>query len=284
MAGMRDIKRRIRSVKSTQQITKAMKMVSAAKLRKSQEKLLQYRPFSEAHHAMVGRVLSRNEDISHPLLTTREEGPMLFLFLTSDKGLCGGFNHGIMRLLEEKIKQLDREQVFLYPVGKKGRDYFRKRGYNIWKYLPMSSKEDLFSVSQQIGEEIITAYSKNEFRVIEIGYSFFRSALVQKPQLNPLIPLVPEPFEEEYPREYLFEPSAQKVVDILLPLSVKLKIYRSILETNTAEHGARMTAMDSATNNAVEMVASLTLTYNKARQAAITKELIEVVSGADALK
>lgn len=285
MPGMRDIKRRIRSVRNTQQITRAMKMVSASKLRRCQGRLVQYRPYGEAHQHMVQRVITHGENLRHPLFEANESGPVLLLMMTSDKGLCGSFNQNIIRQVEHRAADLGKDRVALYAIGRKGRDHFRKRGYTIWKYLPMASKErDPYDIALAVGSEIITAFLKQEFSAVEMVYSFFRSALIQSARREELIPLKPQPESEEYPQQYLFEPSAQAVLEVLMPMSIKLAVYRAILETNAAEHGARMTSMESATNNAVEMIASLTLSYNKARQAAITKELIEVVSGADALK
>lgn len=282
MPGMRDIKRRIRSVKSTQQITRAMKMVSAAKLRKNQDKLINYRPFGESHRQMIGRILARSENVSHPLLT-EHEGQRLVVLMTSDKGLCGSFNHHIIRMTEDALKAGNKDNTAIFAIGKKGRDYFRKRKYNIWKYIPMATKDDLLDNAYQIGDDIIPAFLSGEFGRVDVNYSHFQSALIQHARSESLIPLASIPFEEEFPRQYSFEPSSIAVLEVLLPLAIKLSIYRCLLETTTAEHGARMTAMDSATNNAVDMIASLTLSYNKARQAAITKEIIEVVSGADAL-
>lgn len=289
MPGMRDIKRRIRSVKNTQQITRAMKMVSAAKLRKNQDRLVQYRPFSESHQHMLERVLAADEEKNHTLLKDQAEGKPLYLLMTSDKGLCGSFNQNIIRKVENELKEIGKENVLLYPVGKKGYEYFKKRGYNIWKYEPMSFKGDVYEFAQTLGQEVIDAFYQGEFSSVRIAYAQFKSALSQTALIENMIPLSLEVTEkeavvtQEFNQDYLFEPSAAEVLSVLLPMSIKLKAYRSILETNTSEHGARMTAMDSATNNASDMIASLTLNYNKARQAAITRELIEVVGGADAL-
>ncbi|MBN2382293.1 ATP synthase F1 subunit gamma [bacterium] len=284
MSDIRTVKQRIKGIRNIQQITRAMKMVAAVKFRKNQERLLKYRPFGESHRQMIGRILARSESIEHPLLQENARGNPLVIIITSDKGLCGGFNQQIIREAETTISGLGHDKTYIYAIGRKGRDYFRKRGYNIWKYLRNDTDKDFYQKALDLGTEIISAYLSGTFDKVTVVYSLFVSGMVQKPSRNELIPVPKLSFYEEFPREYAFEPSAQEILGVLLPLGIKLTIYRCLIETAAAEQGARMTAMEAATDNAGDMIASLSLVYNKARQAAITKEIIEIVSGADALQ
>lgn len=283
MSDIRTVKQRIKGIRNIQQITRAMKMVAAVKFRKNQERLLKYRPFGESHRQMIGRILARSESIEHPLLKENVRGNPLIIIITSDKGLCGGFNHQIIREAEAAMSRPGCEKTLIYAIGRKGRDYFRKRGYNIWKYLSNETDKDFYQNALDLGTEIISAFLSGAFNKVTVVYSHFVSGMVQKPTRDELIPVPKLLYDEEFPREYAFEPSAREVLAVLLPLGIKLNIYRCLIETATAEQGARMTAMEAATDNAGDMIASLSLIYNKARQAAITKEIIEIVSGADAL-
>jgi F-type H+-transporting ATPase subunit gamma len=288
MPSLRDIKRRIASVKNTQQITNAMKMVSAAKLQRAQDRVMAARPFAERMQIVVEHLQARVRSAAHPLLTPRTEGKTLLLVNTSDRGLCGGFNATVQRAAAEKIRELGGgEQVDIIAVGKKGRDFLMFRQFTLREaYLDMFIRQVTYAQAQEVAEKLLTAYEQEGYRQVLVIYNRFRSAMVQQVTILRLLPLSTVEdveAEPEEPFDYIYEPSASHVLDHLLRKQIEVQLYQVFLESFAGEHGARMTAMDSATENASEMIASLTLTYNRARQAAITKELIEVVSGADAL-
>jgi F-type H+-transporting ATPase subunit gamma len=288
MPSLRDIKRRIASVKNTQQITNAMKMVSAAKLQRAQDRVMAARPYAERMQIVVEHLQARVQSTAHPLLTPRAEGKTLLLVNTSDRGLCGGFNATVQRAAAEKIRELGGgEQVDIIAVGKKGRDFLTFRQFTLREtYLDMFTRQVAYAQAQEVAEKLLTAYEQEGYRQVLVIYNRFRSAMVQQVTILRLLPLSTVEdveAEPEEPFDYIYEPSASHVLDHLLRKQIEVQLYQVFLESFAGEHGARMTAMDSATENASEMIASLTLTYNRARQAAITKELIEVVSGADAL-
>jgi F-type H+-transporting ATPase subunit gamma len=288
MPSLRDIKRRIASVKNTQQITNAMKMVSAAKLQRAQDRVMAARPYAERMQIVVEHLQARVRLAAHPLLTPRTEGKTLLLVNTSDRGLCGGFNATVQRAAAEKIRELGGgEQVDIIAVGKKGRDFLAFRQFTLREaYLDMFTRQVAYAQAQEVAEKLLTAYEHEGYRQVLVVYNRFRSAMVQQVTILRLLPLSTVEDVEAEPQEpfdYIYEPSASHVLDHLLRKQIEVQLYQVFLESFAGEHGARMTAMDSATENASEMIASLTLTYNRARQAAITKELIEVVSGADAL-
>jgi F-type H+-transporting ATPase subunit gamma len=288
MPSLRDIKRRIASVKNTQQITNAMKMVSAAKLQRAQDRVMAARPFAERMQIVVEHLQARVRSAVHPMLTPRAEGKTLLLVNTSDRGLCGGFNATVQRAAAEKIRELGGgEQVDIIAVGKKGRDFLMFRQFTLREaYLDMFTRQVTYAQAQEVAKQLLTAYEQEGYRQVLVIYNRFRSAMVQQVTILRLLPLSTVDdveAEPEEPFDYIYEPSASHVLDHLLRKQIEVQLYQVFLESFAGEHGARMTAMDSATENASEMIASLTLTYNRARQAAITKELIEVVSGADAL-
>lgn len=286
MATLKAIRRRIGSIRNTQQITKAMKMVSAAKLRRAQEAVLQARPYAEKMATLLENLSARVSAEAHPLLMGREEKRVHLLLLTSDRGLCGGYNANLIRAAEGFIRSHGPEIVIhLSLVGRKGADYFRRRKAEITdRYLNVwtSPPEEL---AAELAEKMIGRFLREESDGAYILYSHFRSALSQVPTLEKLIPVAAEEEGTEgQPTDYLFEPGVEALLSSLLPKVVEMGIYRALLEASASEHGARMTAMDSATTNAAEMIGSLTLQMNRARQASITKELLEVVSTAEALK
>jgi F-type H+-transporting ATPase subunit gamma len=288
MPSLRDIKRRIASVKNTQQITNAMKMVSAAKLQRAQDRVMAARPYAERIQIVVEHLQARVRSTAHPLLTPRAEGKTLLLVNTSDRGLCGGFNATVQRAAAEKIRELGGgEQVDIVAIGKKGRDFLTFRQFSLREtYLDMFTRQVAYAQAQEVAEKLLTAYEHEGYRQVLVIYNRFRSAMVQQVTILRLLPLSTVEdveAEPEEPFDYIYEPSASHVLDHLLRKQIEVQLYQVFLESFAGEHGARMTAMDSATENASEMIDSLTLTYNRARQAAITKELIEVVSGADAL-
>ena len=288
MPSLRDIRRRIASVKNTQQITNAMKMVSAAKLQRAQERVAAARPFAERMQVVVEHLQARVRLTAHPLLTPRTEGKTLLLVVTSDRGLCGGFNGNVQRAVAEKVRELGGEQVDIIAIGKKGRDFLTFRQLPMREaYTELFLRQVVYEQAKDIAAKLIAAYETEGYRQVLVAFNRFRSAMVQQVTLLRLLPLSTlddadaEPVE---PFDFVYEPSPQQVLDSLLRKQIEVQLFQVFLESYAGEHGARMTAMDSATENASEMIASLTLTFNRARQAAITKELIEVVSGADALK
>jgi F-type H+-transporting ATPase subunit gamma len=288
MPSLRDIKRKITSVKKTQQITKAMKMVAAAKLRRAQERVIAARPYSRKMLAVIANLAGRVERAQHPLLAKREPKKVKLIVLTSDRGLCGAYNTNIVRKAVETVRQLqaDGKEVRINIVGRKGRDFFRKRpAYNLgqsWSDLGMID----YDKSANIGKVIVERFAAGETDEVYLLYNEFKSVIQQKVTLEKLLPVEPptekDPFSSAV--DYLYEPSAEAILSSILPKHIEVQVYRSLLESQASEMGARMTAMDSATRNAKEMIEKLTLKFNKTRQAAITKEISEIVGGAEALK
>jgi len=285
---LRDLRRRIKSIKSTQQITKAMKAVSAAKMRRAQEQVLSARPYARRMKDVLGRVGTAAGGVKHPLLEVREPRKVAYVLITADRGLCGGFNANLIRRTIQEINNLNAE-VSLICVGRKGRDYFRRRGYNIVQQYVGLGETIKVSQAREIARYLMEKYSAGEFDVVYLIYSEFINVLVQRPKVVKLLPVEP-PEEQENGRdkparvEYIFEPSAESVLSELLPMYVENMVFHGLLESKASEHSARMTAMDNATKNAGEMIDKLTLSMNRARQAAITKEISEIVGGAAALE
>jgi F-type H+-transporting ATPase subunit gamma len=283
MPALVDIRRRIRSVKSTQQITKAMKMVSAAKLRRAQEAMFAARPFARKMLEVLNSLASRAQPDLHPLLQDRGEGRVLLVIVTADKGLCGGFNASIIRtaarvLADERFKSRDRE---LDVVGRKGRDYFRRRQYKIRSEHVGVFQTLRYAAAQQIAVELTEAFTSGEVDQVFIIYNEFKSVIQQRVVVERLLPIERLAFDPKEPAlDYIYEPSPERIFADILPKHVEVQVWRALLESAAAEHGARMAAMDTATNNAADVIERLTLYMNKVRQAAITKEIIEVVSGA----
>ena len=289
MANLRAIRKRIGSVKSTQQITKAMKMVSAAKLKRAQDAIVAARPYARLMREVVQAVARRAGQDAHPLLLSRETKKLGLLVITSDRGLCGGFNSNLLRavngFLEEKGNK--GEEVVLFAVGRKARDFFRRRRIPLRKEYINILGSLSYAHAEQVGGDLLEGYLAGEFDEVEIAFNEFRSAISQSVRRDRLFPIALKPAEGEAPEagiDYLYEPSRKEILATLLPKYVETQIFRMLLESVAGEHGARMTAMDSATNNAVDMISRLTLQMNRARQASITKELMEIIGGAEALK
>jgi F-type H+-transporting ATPase subunit gamma len=283
MATIIDLRRRIRSVKNTQQITKAMKMVAASKLRRSQDRMIASRPYSAKMLEVLISLASRANPEEHPLLKVKGDEKVELMVLTADKGLAGAFNTNLIKAALHFLEEKKSHSLSLHLVGRKGYDYFRKRKYTISeKYLNVFRKVE-YSQAQEIAKKTIQAYQEGNLDAIYIVYNEFKSALSQRIVLRRLLPLerLPEPTVEQT-LDYIYEPDPETIFNRLLPKYLEVQIYQALLESCAAEHAARMTAMDSATKNAKDMIESLTLTMNKIRQAAITKEIIEVVSGAEA--
>jgi F-type H+-transporting ATPase subunit gamma len=289
MANLRAIRKRISSVKSTQQITRAMKMVSAAKLRRAQDGINAARPYARKMREVVTAVAGRAGSDAHPLLTAREAKKLALLVVTSDRGLCGSFNAGLSRAVYGFLNEHRGayEEITLFVVGRKGRDFFRRREIPIRKeYLGV-----LGSVSRHhaetIANDLVGGFLAGEFDEVQIAFNEFRSAISQVVRFEKMFPIGLEKADGEAGGagiDYLYEPGQKEILASLLPKYVETQIFRVLLESVAGEHGARMTAMDSATNNSVDMISRLTLKMNRARQATITTELIEIVSGAEALK
>lgn len=281
MAGVRDIRRRIRAVRNMQQITKAMKMVAASKLRKSQEKVIAARPYARQLQEVLARLAQAQVDVSHPLLERRPVENVGFIVFTSDRGLCGGFNANLIRKTAGYIRE-EKSPVKLVTVGRKGRDFFRRGKTEILAEFTGLGDNPSYAQARQIAQEIIRLYEEKAIDEVYLHYTEFFSAINQKPTVMKLLPI--EPPESQGGRQYIFEPAPAEIIERLLPKYVETLIFRVLLESKACEMGAKMTAMDSATNNAKEMIDRLTLAMNRARQAAITKEISEIVGGAAALE
>ncbi len=283
LAGVRDIRRRIRSVKNTQQITKAMKMVAAAKLRRSQEKVIAARPYSRQLQDVLARLAQAASDVRHPLLEKREVKKVAFVVVTADRGLCGGYNANIIRTTSGELAQ-SPVPVQLLAVGSKGRDFFRRRGANITSEFVALGDSPSFIQASEIAQEIIRLYTEREVDEVHLIYTEFMTAISQRPVHVKLLPLKAPKQEAKTQGIYLFEPNAEEILKSLLPKYVETLVFRALLEAKASEMGAKMTAMGSATDAAKEMIDRLTLQMNRARQAAITKEISEIVGGAAALE
>ena len=289
MASLRELRRKVKSVKSTQQITKAMKLVSAARLNRAQERILSARPFADKLelllqelsyliHANVETTLEK-----HPLLRERTGKRMDVVLVTSDRGLCGGFNANLIRRALLFLRDHQDSDIHLWLIGKKGRDYFRRFSKRIEKEFVGLFQRLSFAQAELIGTDLIETFLKTDTREICFIYNEFKSRLKQELVIKPLLPIRQMPGIQ--PRlDFIYEPDRAELLEELLPRYVKGQIFRILLESQAAELAARMTAMDNATNNAKELISSLTLTMNKVRQAGITKEIAEIVGGAEALQ
>jgi F-type H+-transporting ATPase subunit gamma len=285
-----DMRRRIRAVKSTQQITKAMKMVAASKLRRAQERVLATRPFAIQARRVLASIATRVDQTSHPLLVRRpgaERGATLLIVLTSDRGLCGSFNTNIVKAVGAFLRENAGRAITLALVGRKGRDLLSRRGLPVLFDYVNLPKVIQFVDAEAVTAPAVKAYLEGQVDSVHLIYNEFKSVMQQRvvvEQVLPLSPITLTAAELAAPKtEYLYEPSPQRIFDTLLGRLVEAQILRALLESAAAEQAARMTAMDAATRNSADMIDGLTLTMNKVRQAAITREIIEVVSGAQAL-
>ncbi|SPF55983.1 ATP synthase, F1 complex, gamma subunit [Candidatus Desulfosporosinus infrequens] len=280
MAGVRDIRRRIRSVRNMQQITKAMKMVSAAKLRKAQQKLNAARPYAHQLQGVLERLAQAPGDTVHPLLIKRPVQKVVYVVITSDRGLCGGYNSNLIRKTVGLIAETPQE-VKLVTVGRKGRDYFRRGKIEFLAEFVALGDDPSYNQAKEIAQKVVRLYEQGEADEVYLMYTEFVSAINARPTQVKLLPI--ETTEGKQRIQYIFEPSPEEILASLLPKYVETQIFRSILEGKASEQGARMTAMSSATDNAKDMIDRLSLIMNRARQAAITKEISEIVGGAAAL-
>ena len=306
MPSLLDLRRRIRAVKSTQQITKAMKMISASKLRRAQERVVGARPFALHMQRVLNSVASRVDSSTHPLLAEREPSPdakILLIVITADKGLCGGFNTNVIKAAGSFIGAADRGPVCLGLVGRKGRDFFKKRGFEVRIEEVGIFQKVKYADAQRIAQAAIEEFTSGRASTVFLVYNEFKSVMQQRITTEQLLPI---PKQDEPVRaeasgangtarsegapgssedvEYLYEPGPLEIFADLLPKHIEIQVYRALLESAAAEHAARMTAMDAASKNSGEIIDTLTLYMNKVRQAAITREIIEVVSGASAAK
>jgi F-type H+-transporting ATPase subunit gamma len=295
MPSLKHIRTQIASKKSTQKITRAMKLVAASRLRRAQDAIVAARPYANALGEAIAELALRAGPESHPLLDRRAPERITMILLTSDRGLAGGFNANIFRVAQRFIAERKQasppaREVALEVIGKKGRDYFRRRKLEIAREIPAPTADTAAPMARDLAHIVSHAFRDGRTDAVLLVYNEFKSAVQQRVVVEPLLPVsgadLPGASSASVggALDFVYEPSKEKLLDALLPLYVESQIYRALLESIASELGARMTAMDSATNNAREMIASLTLQYNRARQAAITKELMEIVSGAEALK
>jgi F-type H+-transporting ATPase subunit gamma len=278
-----DIRRRIRSVKSTQQITKAMKMVSAAKLRRAQEAMFAARPYARKMMEVLNSMAARAQPDAHPLLEERGHEKVLLVVITADKGLCGAFNANIIRTASRFLADRREGEVELALVGRKARDFFRRRSVKVRSERVGLFQPLRYQAARELAAELIAAFTSGEADQVFLVYNEFKSVIQQRLVVDRLLPIERHALRPQEPAlDYLYEPEPAGIFATILPKHVEVQVWKALLESQAAEHGARMTSMDAATNNASEMIDRLTLYMNKVRQAAITKEIIEVVSGAGA--
>ncbi len=285
MPNLIDIRRRIKSVQNTQQITRAMKFVSAAKLKKAQDRIFGARPYVKKLFTLINHLASSGEVTSHPFLEDVDLEKYLVVLITGDKGLCGAFNANLIKAAYSFFEKNENGELLLELVGKKGYEHFKKRNFEIFNYFVDRLTNVDMMLAEEIAEPLIKAFLEKRVGKIFIIYNEFKSVLQQKITIEQLLPITNFEFDEEGKSlNFIFDQDPDKLVGDLFPTHVRIQIYHALLESVASEHGARMAAMDAATKNAEEMIKQLTLFRNRVRQASITKELIEIVSGANALE
>jgi len=284
LATLRDIQRRIRSVQSTQKITRAMKLVAAAKLRRAQERILAARPYATKMSELLGNLVSGSEEAVHPLLEQREGPRRQIVVITADKGLAGAFNSNILRRAMELIRESSAADLTLVVVGRKARDFYRRRPYTIKRDMVGFWDQLAYSHACELADFFMQEYLAGEVDEVWLLYNEFRSVAVQRPVRVQLLPIPRTEGDAADSVDYIYEPGPEEILGELLPRHVRMQVYRALMESLAGEYGARMTAMEAATTNAKEMIEVLTIQYNKARQEKITKELLDIVGGAEALK
>lgn len=291
MPSLKEVKSRITSVVSTQQITKAMKMVAAAKLRKSQERIIQMRPFAQKLSGILQNLSAAGSDGPTWYNAMREEQKVLIVAISSDRGLCGGFNSSIfkavVRLIDEKYSsQHKQKNVTILPVGKKAAEFFVKRNFPVVNDYSLIFQDLSFDKVAEAAQFMMDSFRRGDFDKIEIVYNEFKNVATQILRTEQFLPVLPSAKGKTKTEEvdYIYQPNQEEIITGLIPKSLKVQLFKSVLDSNAAENGARMTAMDKATENAGELLKDLRLTYNRTRQAAITKEILEIVAGAEALK
>lgn len=284
MASMRDIKRRKESVQSTQQITKAMKLVATVKLQKARGKAESNKPYFNMLYDTISSILSMTKNVDHTYLQENDNKKKAVIVVTSNRGLAGGYNSNIVKMVTGS--DLDKDDCYIYAVGKKGIEGLARKGYTIYKDYSEVINSPLFSDATEMTKELLTQFSRGDIGEIYIAYTNFKNTVTQEAKLVKLLPLSADDFDEKEIDEKLlmnFEPTPEEVLDLVVPKYMSNIIFGAFLESVASENGARMQAMDSATNNAEDMIASLSLKYNRARQGAITQELTEIIAGADAI-
>jgi F-type H+-transporting ATPase subunit gamma len=284
MATLRDIQRRIRSVQSTQKITRAMKLVAAAKLRRAQERILAARPYASKMAELLGNLVTGTDGAAHPLLEQREGPRRQIVIITADKGLAGAFNSNILRRSMDLIRESSAVDLTLVVVGRKARDFYRRRSYTVKRDLIGFWDRLAYSHASELADFFMEQYLANEVDEVWLLYNEFRSVAIQRPVRMQLLPIPRTEGQATETVDYIYEPGPAEILGELLPRHVRMQVYRALMESAAGEHGARMTAMEAATTNAKDMIEVLTIQYNKARQEKITKELLDIVGGAEALK
>jgi F-type H+-transporting ATPase subunit gamma len=286
MPSLIDIRRRIRSVKNTQQITKAMKMVSAAKLKRAQERIEHARPYAKKSREVLASVATRVESSAHPLLGVHGDQRIELVVITADRGLCGSFNTSIIKRANLFLDEKRDHDLGLHLVGRKALDHYKRRKYNVHNSYAGIFRALAFDHARQIAADLMKAFLDNQLDAVYVVYNEFKSVMSQQVVVERLLPILDpadDPGAAPAAQKYVYEPDPATIFEMILPRHVELQVWRCLLESAAAEHAARMTAMDAATSNATEMIDSLTLLRNKIRQAAITREILECVSGAEAL-
>jgi F-type H+-transporting ATPase subunit gamma len=285
MLGMREIRRRIRTVISIQQITRAMQMVAVSRLKRAVERLRSARPYAEKIQELMQSMAPSLPRIEHPLLAQREPLRIAVVLITSDKGLCGAFNTNIIHYANRFIEESSGKEIKLFLIGKKGHDFFSRRPYSIEYYLPQVSRDISPQEVKEISNSFIQGFEEGLYDEVHLFYTRFRTAMHTLPTRTKLLPIEsPEGEPREGTKEPIFEPSPEEIMNELLPRYVEAQVYKGLVESSASEHGSRMVSMKNATDNAEGMIKTLTLSYNKARQASITKEIIEVTTASEALK
>jgi F-type H+-transporting ATPase subunit gamma len=289
MSSLKDVKMKIAGVKKTSQITKAMNMVAAAKLRGAQQKMENFRPYADQFNKAMTSLSGSMETSQFPLMEVREVKAVELVVVTSDRGLCGSFNANIMKTADKLVKKLEADgiKVSLVCVGKKSRNFFRKSGKVRKSYVDIMGTFQMYN-AREIAQDLAANFLAGETDQVQIVYGQFVSVAVQRPNSASLLPIQPvaggEAAAQAGAGDYIYEPSPTEIMDVLLPLYLNVMVYHTMLEVGASEHAARMTAMDNATNACKDIIANLTLVYNKARQAGITAELMDIVGGAEALR
>ena len=297
MANLRDIRNRIESIKNTQQITKAMKMVAAAKLRKAQNRIIETRPYASKMQEIVARLVGNAKEENVLLRKPESTDQVLFIVVGSDRGLCGGFNNNLFKVVEKRIEEdfdehKQNDSLSLITIGRKATKHFGKRKYNIVQEFPGFFNELHFSQISEIMKSVISEFKSGNYDEVHLAYNEFQSVIAQNRLVEQVLPIDPSSLVDDKEKEnsenkfidYIFEPDVDSILEELLPLHINMQVWKAVLESNAAEQGARMTAMDNATENAKELEDDLRLEYNRARQSAITTEISEIISGAQALE
>jgi len=285
MLGMREIRRRIRSVNSIQQITRAMEMVAVSRLKRAEERLRSARPYAEKIQELMESLAPSLPQIEHPLVAKRDPQRIAVVLITSDKGLCGAFNANIIHYANRFIEENSGKEIKLFLIGKKGYDFFSRRPYSIEYYLPQVSRDISPEEVKEISNSFVRGFEKGLYDEVYLFYTQFRTAMNTLPTQRRLLPIEsPGAESQQGAAEPIFEPSPEEIMNELLPRYIEAQVYKGLVESSASEHGSRMVSMKNATDNAEEMIKTLTLSYNKARQASITKEIIEVTTASEALQ